>query len=210
MYGDLLPITLAGKYSSKNVQKMLAKREGAPSCWKIVSWGSWGIQHTAVTYPGTDLQWLSFEKKQGGWETEDSVTHHPTQNIKLRGMPFVSNYDTRMFRSPDVTTVLYTFPWKCKVASSEKQTRVRKFSCEMICACARCVTLLKLTTMDQNFPISSLKWYQPWPIWIHSFEIITNFFIILISGTRYIRLVHNSVAILFRVLVLRQLELIYR
>ena len=33
MYGDPFPFDLAGNCSSKNVRTMLAKCDGAPSCW---------------------------------------------------------------------------------------------------------------------------------------------------------------------------------
>ena len=55
MYGDPLPIHLAGNYSSKNVRIMLVKCGGAPSYGKSFHKGV-ESQRTAATYPGTCLQ----------------------------------------------------------------------------------------------------------------------------------------------------------
>ena len=79
--------------------------------------------HTAATYPGVCLQWLSSQQKKGSVV----IVHDPSPNIQFRGIPCsirkrgFSDHETRQL-------CLFTFPLMWKVASCEKQTRIRNVS----------------------------------------------------------------------------------
>ncbi|KAJ4440170.1 hypothetical protein ANN_08308 [Periplaneta americana] len=93
--------------------------------------------------------------------TNDSVTHDPTPNIPFRGIPLVFNYDTWIFRPQMRQLCRFTFPLTWKVASSEKQTRVRNVQDGAPPHFANMVR----TFLDEQFPARWIGRGSPYITW---------------------------------------------